>query len=160
MAPQVVRTGVLASLIAATSDQLTVGIDWFAELDSGARVSTSSAHGPSIRMTTDRSGLNAIVRRHRGAGPPEEHRFGIDDIQDWAREKGGLLSLAEARANWASTWIFVARGGINQYLRQRRGRWHNLMLALKSEGISATRRDLDHVPFGVELSPELQRELG
>ena len=159
MASTVVGTGVLASLINATSEQLTVGIDWFADLDTGARVSTRSLGGPSIQMTQDRVGLNAIVRRHRGPGPAEEHRFGTADIEDAARESGGLLSLKEARSNWVSTWAFMTGGGIAGYARERRHRWHNLIHALRAEGVAATRRQLDRLPFKVEVAPELQREL-
>ena len=106
------EVGVIASLVRATDAEVTVGLDWFAELDSGKRVDTRAlGGGPSIQVTQARRGLCAIHRRHRGDGPAEAHRFGRSDIEDAAREIGGLPSWRKARQNWVSTWAFIAHAG-------------------------------------------------
>jgi hypothetical protein len=154
---RIAAVGVVASLVEAYGDQVTVRLEWFADVDGGERV---AAPGHSMQLTIARVGIGSIVRRHRGPGPAESHRLGATDFEDAAREAGGLLSLREERANWISPWTFVtSSGGLRAYLRRRLRRWRHVRHALAAEGISATRRQLDSVPFRVELTPELERAL-
>jgi hypothetical protein len=149
--------GVIASLVEASGDRITVGLDWFADLTTGKRVATKQR---AMQISIERQGIGAIVRRHRGPGPAEQHRLGPDDFEDAAREMDGLLTLRDARSNWISTRAFVTGGGLSHYLRQRRRRWANLRRALEGEGVRISRRQLDAAPFRVEIAPELERELG
>jgi hypothetical protein len=148
--------GVVASLVEASGERVTVTLDWFADLATGKRVAT--AHG-ALNLSMERAGIGSIVRRHRGPGPPEGHLLGPSDFEDAAREMEGLLTLAEAKRNWVSTRAFLTGGGLTDYVRRRRRRWTNLRQVLASEGVPSDRKHLDAAPFRVEITPELRREL-
>jgi hypothetical protein len=159
---EISRVGAVASLQGATEDNLDVGIEWFADLADGRRVLTDERHG-SLRVSMWRRGVGAIFRRYHG--PPlattdeldATYRVGVTDIEDAVRETGHLLTLRERWTTLGSPVAFLqSQVGVHGW---RAHRWRALRRALEEQGISASRRQLDRLPFSIEIVDELRREL-
>ena len=160
---RVLRTGAVAKLERCEPDVLEMRPEFFAELDDGRRITTDHCRHGGIAVSLRRKGIGAIYRRYYGSTPTdaelEDYRVGATDVVDAIKEMAGLLSWREYASNWSSLWTFTFNGGVGQTRDRRRLRWAALLRALDEAGVRASKRELDRLPFRIEIADELGAEL-
>lgn len=148
-------------------DSLVVQIDYFADLVDGRRLQSDWRHGERT-VSMAREGIGAIYRRYHGPSPDptemelESYRVTVGDVEDAVRESHGL-PWRERADTWVSyrafLWNEIKELASRWRWNERRERWVTLRAALEEHGVEARDRDLDRLPFRIEIDEEVRREL-
>jgi hypothetical protein len=132
-------------------DRLVVQIDYFVDVADGRRLESDGRHGVRT-VSMYREGIGAIWRRYHGPPDPTEedlegYRITVGDVEDAVRESHGL-PWRERADTWESYRAFLWNE-----------RWATLRAVLNEHGIQASNRELDRLPFRIEIDEEMRREL-
>ena len=142
-------------------DMITFHVEYWAELSNGRRIETAGRYGGQ-GFSQPREGLGAITHRHYGSSTGDldqldrEYRIRESDVIDAIR-----LSLGKDRwerdEGLASWW---GRLSVWRWERQeRRTRWSALRALLKDNGLEVSVKQLEGMPFEIEIDDELKAEL-
>ncbi len=141
-------------------DTFPIHLEFFAELRNGRRIETDGSYGAHV-ISMRRRGLGAIF--HRYYGPPvgdvdeldRTYRVRESDVRD-------AVNLAVGKDRFASApeRPLLNRLAEKRWERQeRRNRWQPLRRTLAEHGIDLSVKQLDELPFAIEISDEVKAQL-
>jgi hypothetical protein len=126
-----------------------VRVELFAELDDGRRVVTNASHG------IEQTALHGTAGEWRPPDQAEIEDAVRSDFVDSAEVRWSDRSLPVRYRAWLLRRAVIERITLAGW-SDRRERWSRLRDALKENGVRIRPRQLDRLPFTVEVAAELR----